>query len=321
MVQPWWRFVPSSGSNDPLVQLRRRVNEIGRSVDWGRFDKYLRWLDPRGTYTDGYPPLILFRALLIQQWYALVAIELEHCLNDSISCRRFVGLRGDEPPPPHETVASFRRLLVERGMAVDIFAELDRQLETLGLKDLPALSLEEKHARAPQPGPEPPPMRVVQPLGPPEWTEIEDAFLAYWEAKRGDRRMPALPDVKLGEIPAIQSHAILLRVLRGSQDFRYEFVGEKIVAANAADPTGSTISDKTDYNLRNYGHRGLQSELAATYAGAVKRGRPVSTSSYFMNAGLQKCEIWVTVAPLASATQDQVEMLLGVSLIKPILLN
>ena len=319
MVKPWWRFVPSSGTAGPSINLQQRLGKIDKSIDWNRFDKYLRWLDPRGEHTAGYPPIMLFKALLIQQWYALLAAEYEHCLADSLSCRRFVGLRGRQTPPSHETVASFRRLLVERGMALEVYAELDRQLEALHLTDLAG------HASGPAEGyeafPEPAPLRITQLLGPPEWTEIENSLLDYWEKMRVDRRMPRLKDVKLSEISEFQPSAILLRVIRDSNDFRYEFVGPKVVEGNDGDPTGKTISEKQQNNLRNYGHRGLQSELAATYAGAVKRRRPVSTSTYFVNATLKKCEIWVTVAPLAGTDDGEVEMLLGVALIKPILLN
>lgn len=317
MVRPWWRFVPASGLTEPSVGLRRRLDEIGRAVDWRRFDKYLRWLDPKGLHTGGYPPPVVFRALLIQQWYALVAIEFEYCLADSISCRRFVGLRGQEPPPSAETVNSFRRLLVERGVAVEVFAELDRQLESLGLKDLTGSG---GALEAGEDAVEPPP-RAVQPLGPPEWTETETRLLGYWESKRGRRRMPGLTDVKLSEIPELQPHALLIRVMPEDTDFRYEFVGRNVVDGNASDPTGWTVNRKAEQNLRSYGHSGLQNELAAVYAGAVGRRRPVSTSTYFLNAGLKKCEVWVTVAPLAGPETDTVAMLIGVALIKPILFN
>jgi hypothetical protein len=319
MAQPWWRVAPTSGLSEPSANLRRRLDEIGQSVDWRQFDKCLRWLDPRGECTGGYEPIKLFRALLIQQWYALVAPEYEYCLSDSMSCRRFVGLVGDEPPPSNEIVASFRRLIVERGIASELYAELNRQLETLGLKDLPDYAADrDRLAEAPL---SPRPLRIVEPLGPPEWIEIEKSFLNYWNKARKDRSIPRLSDIKLGAIPELRPYAILLRVLPDLDDFRYEFAGEKVVEGNGGDPTGATIIEKINHNIRHYGHRGLQTELQATYCGAVKRLRPVSTSTYFVNAGVQKAELWVTVAPLAAADDRAVEMVFGVALIKPILFN
>lgn len=326
MVKPWWRFVPDTGAAQPSVNLRRRIDEIGRSVDWNQFEKYLRWLDPRAEYTAGHPPVMLFRALLIQQWFVLTTIEYEFCLNDSMSCRRFVGIRGDQPAPSHLVIANFRRLLVERGVAAEVYAELERQLDALGLRDIAG------HSMAPagpadlkpvQPSPEEPPLRVVQPLGPPEWTEIEAAFLSYWDGIRKDRPMPTLGDVKMHHIPEIRSHVILLRVLGdASSDFRYEFVGDEVTRGNEGDPTGSTVNEKALHNVRAYGHGGLQNDLLATYSGAVKRRRPVSSSTYFVNVGLRKSEIWVTVAPLSkNGEPEKIEMLVGVALIKPILLN
>ena len=317
MVKPWWRFVPPSGSVDPSVDLRQRLDRIDKSIDWACFDKYFRWLDPRGEYTKGHPPIMLFKALLIQQWYAMVAPEYDYFMSDSISCRRFVGLKGDEHPPSHLTIANFRLLMVERGVALEVYAELDRQLEAVGLTD-PASHISEPDADTLS---GPLPFHIVQPLGPPEWTELESALLRYWQKTRLHRRMPRLSDIRLSEVSEIQPYAILLRVIRESNDFRYEFAGPKVVEGNDGDPTGTTIGEKEQHNRRSYGHGGLQRDLAATYVGAVKRRGPVSTSNYFINAGLKKCEIWVTVAPLAGADDGEIEMLLGVALIKPILLN
>ena len=319
MITPWRRFAPHSGSTDPSINIRNRLDRIDRSIDWQRFDKYLRYIDPRGERTEGFPPLMLFKALLIQQWYALIASEYDYFLNDSISCRRFIGLMGGKRPPSHLTITGFRLLLADRGVAAEVYAELDRQLTALGLKE-PA-----DHASAPErdSGPRFRPLSLcgVQPPPPPEWTELETALRGYWEDTRFRRRMPRLADTRLNEVSEIQPHAALIRLIRETNDFRYEFVGPKVVEGNGSDATGTTVGEKVRYNRRNYGRSGLQSDLAAAFVGAVKHRRPVSISTDFVNANLTRCEMWAAVAPLAGASDDEIEMLVGVALIKPILLN
>ena len=317
MIRPWSRLVPTSESTNPPLNLRWQLDVIGKSVDWERFDKYFLWLDQRGEQTEGYPPIMLFKALLIQQWYAMTTFEYDYFLNDSISCRRFIGLRSGEHAPAHPTIASFRLLMTERGVASPVQAELDRQLQTLGLADM----LGHVSGAASGPSSEPLLYQFGQWLRPPEWTEMETTLLRHWEKARTDGRMPKLTDINFSVISEVQPYAGLIKVVRDSDDFRYEFVGPKIVEGNDGDPTGTTIGEKQHHNLRSYGHGGLQSELAATYAGAVRCRRPVGTWANFVNAGLRRCEIWVTVAPLAGADDRGVEMLLLVALIKPILFN
>ena len=301
------------------MNLKKRLDEIDRSVDWQRFDKYLRYVDPDGEHIEGFSPLMLFKAVLIQQWCDLIASEYDYFLSDSISCRRFVGLMGEERPPSHLTIVSFRLLLADRGVAAEIYAELNRQLEALGLKEVASRASPLERDSDGRFGPLP--SQVMQPRGPPEWTEIESALRGYWEKTRTDRRMPRLTDVRLSQISELEPHAALIRVVRECNDFRYEFIGPKVVEGNGGDATGTTIGEKHLYNLRNYGHGGLQSELAATFAGAVKCRRPVNISASFVNAGLKKCEIWGAAVPLAGVDNGDVEMLLAVALIKPILLN
>ena len=261
---------------------------------------------------------MLFKALLIQQWYAMAAPECDYFLGDSIACRRFVGLRDEEVPPTHLTIAGFRLQLANRGAEAAVYAELDRQLEAAGLTDLagqasaPTLDVNSSSR--------PPPHRAVLSSGPPEWTAMEATLIDYWERKRIGQRIPRLADLRLSEVSEIRQHAVLIRVIGESDDFGYEFVGPTVVNGNDGDPTGATVAEKARQNRRNYGRCGLQSELAATYAGAVSHGCLASTSASFVTAGLKRCEIWITVAPLFGANDD-VEMLLCVALIKPILFN
>lgn len=110
-----------------------RLERIEALVKWYRFEKLLARLHTAPTGRPPYPVLVMFKALLLQQWYGLSDAELEEALGDRLSFRRFVGLGLDEATPDHTTLCRFRNDLVGAGLAEKLFAEMGRQLDQLGL--------------------------------------------------------------------------------------------------------------------------------------------------------------------------------------------
>lgn len=131
------------------------LERVGEAVRWYRFEKLLRRLRPEGAGRPPYDPLLMFKALLLQQWYALSDAELEEALNDRVSFRRFLGLGLEDDAPDHTTLCRFRNRLGEAGLAQRLFAEFDRQMEERGLllkkgTMLDATLVEAATARPPQ---------------------------------------------------------------------------------------------------------------------------------------------------------------------------
>jgi transposase, IS5 family len=116
----------SAGGSSPL-------DRLGGLVKWYRFDKLLAPLRDGGPGRPAWPPLLLFKALLLQSLYGLSDRELEEALDDRLSFRRFVGLGLEETIPDHTVLNRFRNLLIEEGLLEKLFAELDRQLENAGV--------------------------------------------------------------------------------------------------------------------------------------------------------------------------------------------
>ena len=117
---------PKLGRND-------RLDRVAAEVKWYRFEKLLRRLEPDGAGRPPYDLLIMFKALLLQQWYALSDAALEEALNDRVSFRRFLGLSLEADAPDHTTLCRFRNRLIAAGLADKLFAEFDRQIEGRGL--------------------------------------------------------------------------------------------------------------------------------------------------------------------------------------------
>jgi IS5 family transposase len=110
-----------------------RLDRVAAKVKWYRFEKLLHKLVPEGAGRPPFDPLLMFKALLLQQWYALSDSALEEALNDRVSFRRFLGLGLDADAPDHSTLCRFRNRLVEAGLIERLFAEFDRQIEGRGL--------------------------------------------------------------------------------------------------------------------------------------------------------------------------------------------
>lgn len=110
------------------------LDRIAVLVRWYRFEKVLKGLrDAAGPGRGAWPPLLLFKALLVGSLYGLSERELEAALADRLSFRRFVGLGLEEGVPDHSVLNRFRNELVELGLYKKLFEELDRQLEGAGV--------------------------------------------------------------------------------------------------------------------------------------------------------------------------------------------
>ena len=109
-----------------------RLERVASEVKWYRFEKLLQKLEPEAAGRPPFDPLLMFKALLLQQWYALSDAQLEEALNDRVSFRRFVGLGLEADAPDHTTLCRFRNRLVEAKLVERLFAEFDRQIEGRG---------------------------------------------------------------------------------------------------------------------------------------------------------------------------------------------
>jgi len=109
------------------------LDRLTKDVKWYRFEKLLARLKPEGAGRPPYDPLLMLKALLLQQWYCLSDAELEEALNDRVSFRRFLGLSLEDAAPDHTTLCRFRNRLVGEGLTEKLFSEFEKQLDQRGL--------------------------------------------------------------------------------------------------------------------------------------------------------------------------------------------
>ena len=85
-------LLPAGAGSNP------RLDRIVGLIDRSPMERLLT--PPRApTGRPGYPPLALFRALLLAQWYQLSDPGLEEALADRLSFRRFCGFGLDDGTP------------------------------------------------------------------------------------------------------------------------------------------------------------------------------------------------------------------------------
>jgi IS5 family transposase len=109
------------------------LERLSREVKWHRFEKLLVRLRSEGAGRPPFDPLLMLKALLLQQWYGLSDADLEEAINDRVSFRKFLGLSLQAAAPDHTTLCRFRNRLAETGLAEKLFCEFERQLEGRGL--------------------------------------------------------------------------------------------------------------------------------------------------------------------------------------------
>jgi IS5 family transposase len=114
----------------------KNMEKLNKSIDWNRVENILMshyTIGLSGEGADAYPPLLLFKCLLLQKWFHINSDpELENQINDRWSFKEFLQLPLSKPSPDHSTFSRFRSRLSKKAMD-QINTEILRQFESQGL--------------------------------------------------------------------------------------------------------------------------------------------------------------------------------------------
>ena len=108
---------------------RSSLDELLRLIDWSPIERGLECIHSAAKGEPAWPPLALFKALLIAVWHDLSDVKLAEALEDRASFRRFCGFSTSEPTPERTTFVRFRRHLATKGLDVLLFAAVTQQLK------------------------------------------------------------------------------------------------------------------------------------------------------------------------------------------------
>lgn len=110
-----------------------KLAEIVSRIDWKPFISMLGSMDDNETDPEDMPDdvIVMLKMLVLQRWYDISDDELEKQCIDRISFRKFLGFPAHVPD--NETVSSFRDRLRADNLEEEIWDELQKQLDALGL--------------------------------------------------------------------------------------------------------------------------------------------------------------------------------------------
>lgn len=112
------------------------LSNISNLLDWNSIEEILAKYYSTGKNIKGasaYPPLILFKCLLLQKWFRINSDpELECYINDRISFKKFLGIPFTDPSPAHSTFSRFRKRLSKKAMD-QLNSTITLQLDKKGL--------------------------------------------------------------------------------------------------------------------------------------------------------------------------------------------
>jgi len=110
-----------------------KLEKIEALVNWKRLAYRIeKILNRSGLGPTGYDPIVLFKALILQNLYGLSDPEMEEMLYDRLSFRRFCGFSLKDKIPDETTLCRFRNALI--GHTEKLFALVMDELKNKGIQ-------------------------------------------------------------------------------------------------------------------------------------------------------------------------------------------
>lgn len=131
-----WKPLKQTSLADALLIEHSALTELDgilTLINWHAIEKKLADLHTSKRGERAYPPMMMFKALLLQVWYNLSDPALEQQLARDLLFRRFVGLSLDQAVPDHSSLWRFRQLISQEGRLERLLTQLNRQLSEAGL--------------------------------------------------------------------------------------------------------------------------------------------------------------------------------------------
>lgn len=118
--------VPASRSSSSL-------DKLAELISWAPVERLLEPLYPASKGEPAWPPMAMFKALLLAVWHDLSDVRLAEALEDRASFRRFCGFSGTEPTPERTAFVRFRRALIAHGLDRTLFETVTAALKAKSL--------------------------------------------------------------------------------------------------------------------------------------------------------------------------------------------
>lgn len=104
------------------------LDDVHNLIDWERIEGMLSCIHANKKGEQAWPPLLMFKAMLLQSWYNLSDPKLEEQLARDLLFRRFVGLGMADSVPDHSTLWRFRNNPAMENLQGSLLKEINDQL-------------------------------------------------------------------------------------------------------------------------------------------------------------------------------------------------
>ena len=105
------------------------LDGLAGMLDWNEIAALLGGIHSNAKGEAAWPPLAMFKALLLSIWYDLSDVKLAEALDDRASFRRFCGFSGTEATPERTAFVRFRKALIAHGLDRLLFERVTAQLK------------------------------------------------------------------------------------------------------------------------------------------------------------------------------------------------
>ena len=131
----WKQLKQRSLADSMLIEhdALKELDELSELIDWSRVEQHLAHIHAKAKGEKAWPPLMMFKALLLQSWYNLSDPQLEKQLARDLLFRRFTELDISESVPDHSSFWRFRQHLEQESLMDTLLAEINQQLSEQGL--------------------------------------------------------------------------------------------------------------------------------------------------------------------------------------------
>lgn len=126
-----WKQLSQRSLVDSLASHHKALEElddIHELLDWSRIEIHLQDMFSSKRGEPAWPPLLMFKIMLLQQWYSLSDEGIEKQLARDLLFRRFTGLGLSDGTPDHTVIWRFHKLIGKLKLAEVLFEEINQQL-------------------------------------------------------------------------------------------------------------------------------------------------------------------------------------------------
>ena len=127
-----WKNTQQSSLADALVIEHKSLSELDdvhNIINWNEIEQTLSSLYSSVPGAPAYPPLMMFKILILQAWYNLSDEALEKQIARDLMFRRFIDLSLCESVPDHSSIWRFRQLLNTENLLEPLLEQINTHLE------------------------------------------------------------------------------------------------------------------------------------------------------------------------------------------------